>query len=176
LSRGNEFSNLEELQQIKVSDGELRAILERLALDSAESLDDRSTLKDIAELTELPVNSVARILADIRGDDELAILAERVDVHEKRITEIEKQRHQVNLDQEAERKINRMVASKIRQHEYQKEQRLEDDKIANNIVGFVVAVIAFIVFFVAFSHMEGAKSQGTPLEQSLEWQPGQSLR
>jgi hypothetical protein len=114
LSRGNEFSNLEELQQIKVSDGELRAILERLALDSAESLDDRSTLKDIAELTELPVNSVARILADIRGDDELAILAERVDVHEKRITEIEKQRHQVNLDQEAERKINRMVASKIR--------------------------------------------------------------
>lgn len=74
---------------MEIKDEELCVLLERLAATDAMFRTPVSTIRDVAELTELSPTAIAEILAEIRGTTLLAELKKEVHLHSRRINAVE---------------------------------------------------------------------------------------
>ncbi|MBS1727304.1 MAG: hypothetical protein JST51_11335 [Armatimonadetes bacterium] len=79
----------ESLLSAEIKDDELSELLERLAATEEMFKQPVSTIRDVAELTDISPLVIARILSDIRGPSEFERLHDRMDAYEKRLSAVE---------------------------------------------------------------------------------------
>lgn len=163
----------EELKSIALTNEEVRELLSLLAFETYAEPDGRSTIRDLVELTEVPTNTVARLLADIRDDNELSRLANRVEEHGERIKKLESIEPVINLPAISREEFNRLYAQKERERqmleieqrarETQKrlaaERKEQDQKDTRQGVAFFVFV--FILIFLASVFFLGPRKVNT---------------
>ncbi|MBS1701631.1 MAG: hypothetical protein JST12_08215 [Armatimonadetes bacterium] len=80
----------ESLLSAEIKDDELSELLERLAATEEMFKQPVSTIRDVAELTDISPLVIARILSDIRGPSEFERLHDRMDGYEKRLSAVER--------------------------------------------------------------------------------------
>lgn len=128
------------LLRVEIRPDELSTLLERLAATEAMYGEPASTIRDVAELTEASPNLIARLLADIRGDDEFRKLQQKVESHDNRIEAVEY-------------RVNHSLYSPPApmQNYYQfDQQQPQTNRETNHVVSLIVFVIIALIMFGMF--------------------------
>lgn len=152
---------MESLAQEELSEGEVRAVLERLA--AGESMPEQSTVGDVCELTEVSPVVVGRILADIRQTSFEALylshlkgLESRVDHHARIL-----RKHEARLDsltqQSHQQAVPAISPSVVRNPAGTQSAQDMMAKRLSTVVAAVFLFIAFAIFLVLINTV-GASS------------------
>jgi hypothetical protein len=119
----------DSLLRVEIRPDELAILLERLAATEAMFGEPASTIRDVAELTEASPNLIARLLTDIRGDDEFSKLQTKVESHEDRIVAVERKVNQ-----------NQVVAPPILKSSYSQGTQTQAKNQTSSILAIVIAL------------------------------------
>ncbi len=125
----NHELDTDSLLRVEIRPDELAILLERLAATEAMFGEPASTIRDVAELTEASPNLIARLLTDIRGDDEFSKLQTKVESHEDRIVAVERKVNQ-----------NQVVAPPILKSSYSQGTQTQAKNQTSSILAIVIAL------------------------------------
>ena len=117
-----------------------------------------STIRDVAELTEVSPSLIARILGEMRGPDGIANLESKLREHETRIKSLESSYRQSSVDNKNATSVSQEALVEIEWQRYKRQlnQELMGRPLDERLPGWqlyvaIIVVLIVVVFALQYS-------------------------